>query len=271
MSRNEELARKAAAAFRLEHDLGSDGFGDLFTLIQTTVGIDVMSIPAEESAHGLTMQDPSTGRIVIAVATTPHPMRQRSSVAHELGHVLLGHLELPEPPAPGLRSPQEIQADAFARHLLLPLASVRERIRPGAIGESELSTLVQEFGVSAHIAAIQLRDASLIDDPVFQDLKGMSAHALSLRHGWLDHHTSLARSSDSPRAPQRLIARAVRGVQEGVIGISELARWYDRGVDELESELGQSDEADDDAESVGGVSWGIDEPLFGEPRPDDVG
>jgi hypothetical protein len=268
MSRNEQLAMEAAVAFRAEHDLGSDGFGDLFTLIQATLGIDVMSVSAEESAHGLTMLDPSTGRIVIAVATTPHPMRQRSSVAHELGHVLLGHLELPEPPVPGQRSPQEIQADAFARHVLLPLESVRERIKPGAVGERELSSLVQEFGVSAHIAAIQLRDASLIDDDAVQSLKGLSAHALSLRHGWLDQHAALARSSESPRAPQRLIARAVRGVQEGVLGISELARWYDRGVEELELELGATG---DESESIGDVPWGVDEPLFGDPRPGDDG
>lgn len=268
MSPNEQLALEAAADFRAEHDLGSDGFGDLFTLIQATLGIDVMSIPAEESAHGLTMLDPSTGRIVIAVATTPHPMRQRSSVAHELGHVLLGHLELPESPVPGRRSPQEIQADAFARHVLLPPESVRERRGPDAIGESELSALVQEFGVSAHIAAIQLRDASLIDESTFQELRSLSSHALSLRHGWLDHHAALARSSNSSRAPQSLITRAVRGVQQGVLGISELARWYDRDVEELERELAPSG---DEAEDTGDLSWGIDEPLFEEPRQGDDG
>ena len=268
MSRNEEVAMAAASAFRAEHDLGSDGFGDLFTLIQATLGIDVMSIPAEESAHGLTMLDPSAGRIVIAVATTPHPMRQRSSVAHELGHVLLDHLELRETPVPGQRSPEEIQADAFARHVLLPLESLRERMRPGAVGEAELSALVQEFGVSAHIAAIQLRDASLIDDSAFQQLRSMPSHTLSLRHGWLDHHASLARASGSPRAPQRLIARAVRGVQAGVLGISELARWYDRDVEELERELAP---ADDEMESTGGGSWGIDAPLFGDMLPGDDG
>jgi hypothetical protein len=60
----------------------------------------------------------------------------------------------------------------------------------------------------------------------------------------------------------------VRGVQEGVLGISELARWYDRGVEELELELGATG---DESESIGDVPWGVDEPLFGDPRPGDDG
>jgi len=45
--------------------------------------------------------------------------------AHELGHHIAGDLTSGKTLTPGERSPAEIRADAFARHLLLPLAAVR--------------------------------------------------------------------------------------------------------------------------------------------------
>ena len=90
--------------------------------------IDVLSIDVPEAEHGLAMIDAATGRIVIAVATTAHPMRQRSSIAHELGHVVAGDLDRETPLMPGERSPTEICADAFARYLLLPLDAQLETV-----------------------------------------------------------------------------------------------------------------------------------------------
>ena len=72
---------------------------------------------AGDEEHGLSMRDPATGRTVIAVATTTNPLRQRTSIAHELGHVLAGDLDRPADGAPGERTPAEKQADTFARHL----------------------------------------------------------------------------------------------------------------------------------------------------------
>lgn len=123
--------------------------------MHATVGIDVLSVDATEAEHGLSMVDPTTGRTVIAVATTPHPMRQRSSIAHELGHVVAGDLDSDVSWMPGDRSPAEICADAFARHLLLPLAAARRHVPSGGSPSlSDLSALVQEFELSPAIAAI---------------------------------------------------------------------------------------------------------------------
>ncbi|TDT95573.1 Zn-dependent peptidase ImmA (M78 family) [Streptomyces sp. 846.5] len=262
MSSNESRAQQLAEGFRAEQRLEDAPIKDMFELVHAARGIDVLSIDAPDAEHGLSMTDPSTGRTVIAVATTPHPMRQRSSVAHELGHVLAGDLDGEAPLLlPGGRSSAEICADAFARHLLLPLGAVRRRLPKGAsVSQSDLSALVQEFEVSPHLAAIQLRTAGLIDAEVCTDWGRLSAAHLATTFGWLSQYNSLAVDSTAPRAPQSLMTRAVEGYQRGVLGITELAAWYQQDPAILEDELGHSRqvEAGEDWQD----EWDQDAPLF---------
>ncbi len=206
------------------------------------------------------MRDPVTGRVVIAVATTPHPMRHRSSIAHEIGHVVAGDLDRDVPLVPGERSHEEKRADAFARHLLLPLEAIRRRF-PAAKRPSltDLSDLVQEFEVSPMIASIQLRTLDLIDAGTCRSWGARSASNLAITFGWGSQYHVLAADSSTPRAPQSLMARAVVGYQRGVLGLNELAGWYGRRRAELEEELGVPEPADVDSWSD---EWDDDAPLF---------
>ena len=260
MINNERRARELAEEFRNQHALGDQPIKDMFELVHVAAGVDVISMPAAEAEHGLSMTDPTTGRTVIAVATTHHPMRQRSSIAHELGHILGRDLERPKPLTPGERSPEEIRADAFARHLLLPLGGVRRHCSraQGEISLVDLSDLIQEFEVSPSMAAIQLRDLKLIDQDTCAAWNGHSTTQLAARFGWLSQYRSLAADSAQPRAPQGLMARAVQGYRRGVLSITELASWYGQDAADLEEHLGpqlQRDvQLDDD--------WDSDAPLF---------
>ncbi|GAA2677490.1 ImmA/IrrE family metallo-endopeptidase [Actinoplanes palleronii] len=261
MSPNEQHARQLAEAFRAEHGLDDTPIKDMHELVHVTKGIDVISMPVPDAEHGLSMHDPATGRVVIAVATTAHPMRQRSSIAHELGHVVAGDLERDTYLAPGERSPEEIRADAFARHLLLPLGGVRQRFPTEAtegVTLSVLSDLVQEFEVSPPIAAIQLRTLGLIDAATCTTWSAKSAANLATTFGWGSQYRSLTTDSTAPRAPQSLMARAVEGYQRGVLGITELAAWYGQDATELQKELGPPQSPDEDDE------WDDDAPLFTE-------
>jgi Zn-dependent peptidase ImmA (M78 family) len=234
----------------------------MFELVHAAKGIDVISMNAPDAEHGLSMCDPVTGRVVIAVATTSHPMRQRSSIAHELGHVIAGDLDRAEPLVPGERSPEEICADAFARHLLLPLDAIRRRLAAGSdLALSDLSELVQEFEVSPPIAAIQLRTLQLINADTCANWCTRSAATLAMTFGWGSQYRSLVADSSVPRAPQSLMARAVEGYQQGVLGIHELASWYGQEPAELQEELGTPQLADDD--------WDDDAPLFPTEAPED--
>lgn len=264
MSSNEDRARKLADAFRAEHGLGLGPIKDVFELVHVFAGVDVMSMEASEAEHGLSMMDPASGRVVVAVATTVHPMRQRSSVAHELGHVLAGDLEHPERLAPGERTPEEIRADAFARHLLLPVQAVRTRLGhlTGGVSDAMLSVLVQEYEVSPHLVAIQMKEAGFINPATCREWSELSTATLAARYGWLSQYRTLVGASAAPRAPQALMTRAVEGYRQGVLGITELAQWYAQSADELCEELGVPQQVEEDIPD----RWDTDAPLF----PDDV-
>jgi Zn-dependent peptidase ImmA (M78 family) len=232
--------------------------------VHAATRIDVLSIDVPEAEHGLSMIDPSTGLTVIAVATTQHPMRQRSSIAHELGHVIAGDLDTETPLVPGDRSSAEICADAFARHLLLPLEAVHRRLPASASASlNDLSALVQEFEVSPALAAIQLRTTGRIDAETCVEWSKHSAAHLATTFGWLSQYRSLAADSAIPRAPQSLMTRAVDGYQRGVLGIAELASWYGQEPEVLEEELGLPQQAKESDEWVD--EWDEDAPLFPGP------
>lgn len=267
---NESRAQQLASSFRAEHGLGLAPLGDIFEVVHAFAGVDVLSMDASEAEHGLSMLLPASGRVVIAVATTQHPMRQRSSVAHELGHVLAGDLEADLPLTPGERTPEEIRADAFARHLLLPLEAVTTRLgsRPQGVGEPELSTLVQEFEVSPSLAAIQLRNAGYISASVCDQWRSLSAATVAARNGWLGKYRTLVTDSTGPRAPQGLVTMCVQGYRRGVLGINELATWYGHSPADLQSALGAPEPNergggfDGAVEDVDDDFWDVDAPLF---------
>jgi len=260
MTSNERSACLLAHKFREEHGLGEAPIKDMFELIHAVLGVDVISMDAPGAEHGLSMIDADTARTVIAVATTPHPMRQRSSIAHELGHVLGGDLDRPDHLVPGARSPEEIRADAFARHLLLPLAAVRRRVPAGAFSLEDFSDLVQEFEVSPRLAAIQLRTVGLLEEQTCLEWGALSSAYLATNFGWLSQYRSLVADSVLPRAPQGLMSRAVTAYRRGVLGVAEVAAWYGQDVAEVEAELGLRELP---TSEVGwDEDWGSDAPLF---------
>lgn len=261
MSVNEDRAQELAAAFRENHGLGLSPVKDVFELVHTAAGVDVLSMEASEAEHGLSMLDPATGRVVIAVATTRNPMRQRSSVAHELGHVLAGDLERPDVVRPDERTPAETRADAFARHLLLPVEAVRSRLAAAdQVSIADLSELVQEFEVSPRIASIQMRTAGLISAATCSEWGEQSTLTLAARFGWRSQYRTLAAAAEEPRAPQSLMTRAVEGYRQGALGIAELASWYGQGTEELRAEIGPPPEPEPGLDDA----WDTDAPLFPE-------
>ena len=236
---NPEVDGSAAAArFRQEHRLGLQPLGDLVTLIEQTTGIDVAVLDAGPDEHGMTMRDPKRGAVFIGVARTRHPMRQRSTLAHELGHVQFEDWAGDAGGNWSERSPSEVRADAFARHLLLPARGLREFLgQRTELSESTLSAVVQRFLVSPAIAAIALHQAGYIDAATKQEWKVLSTPQLAVRYGWSDQYQALQADADRRRAPQRLLARSVRGYVEGVLPARAIATLRGIPADAAEAEL----------------------------------
>lgn len=230
--------RAAAGRFRQEHHLGLQPLGDLVAIIEQVTGIDVAVLDVGPDEHGLTMRDPHRNTIVIGVARTRHPMRQRSTLAHELGHVLFEDWVDNGAGNWSDRAPQEIRADAFARHLLVPVVGLRDLLGgQELVTQSTLSAVVQRFLVSPAIASIALHQAGYIDTATKREWMELSARQLAVRFGWSDHYYTLQADSDQRRAPQRLLARTITGYAEGVLPAQAIATLRGITPEAAEAEL----------------------------------
>lgn len=234
----ESAGRTAAERFRQKQRLGVQPLGDLVAIIEQATGIDVAVLDADQDQHGMTMRDPERGSVFVAVARTEHPMRQRSTLAHELGHVLFGDWTDSGTTGRNGRSHAEVRADAFARHLLVPVQGLHAFLEEGdSVGQPELSAVVQRFLASPKIASIALHQAGYIDLPTKQEWMALSTPELATRFGWSDQYLALRADSLRRRAPQQLLARAIRGYSEGVLSAQAIATLRGLTRDEAEQEL----------------------------------
>lgn len=235
----EVQGKEAAAAFRREHHLGVHPLGDLVALIEQITGHDVAVLDAGSDEHGLTMRDPAREVTFIGVARTRKPMRQRSTLAHELAHVLFGDWN--DGDDLSARSAEERRADAFARHLLVPADGLKAFLgtrKP--LSEADLSAVVQWFLVSPAIAAIALRDCGYINTSTKHEWMVLTTPRLATRFGWSDQYQSLQNDSDRTRAPQRLLARAVAGYGEGVVTAQTVATLRGISAEAAAEELAEA-------------------------------
>jgi Zn-dependent peptidase ImmA (M78 family) len=234
----EAEGRDAAERFRQEHHLGHQPLGDLVALVEQAAAVDVAVLDAGPDEHGLTMRDPQRDKVFIGVARTSRPMRQRSTLAHELGHVLFEDWAASSGGKLSDRSPAEIRADAFARHLLIPVPGVRAFLeRTSHVSPATLSAVVQHFLVSPALAVIALEQAGYIDDATKQAWKTTTASQLAIRFGWSDQYHALQADANQRRAPQRLLARSIRGYAEGVLSAQAIATLRGITAQSAEAEL----------------------------------
>lgn len=104
--------------------------------IARDLGISVEKAPFSDDLSGVLMRE--DGHAIIALNKSHHRLRQRFTVAHELGHFALSHqgemfvdhkvLNKRDGRSTIAIDPQEIEANAFAAALLMPEKMVLERV-----------------------------------------------------------------------------------------------------------------------------------------------
>ncbi len=220
---NESIGQHAAKEFRDELKLGYNPIDNMARLIERKVGVGVAYVNTPTPGHGMSMR--LGERYLIAVGCTEHPMRLRSTLAHELGHLrlgsvdrVLGHNEWDK------RTPEEIHADAFARHLLIPLSAVSATADGVTPTTSLLSDLVQSYKASPSMVAIQMRTSGLIGQDTCDEWSRLSTAKLASQFGWHKEYEALAGETRSARAPQPLLARAIEGYRWGLVAAAAIAR-----------------------------------------------
>lgn len=108
------------------------------------------------------------GKPLITYNTSEPPMRQRFTVAHELGHVVLGHLTAAHPKfrdsaanfSSSAHQREERDANRFAAQLLIPADTVEYAVVQKKI--FGIAQLAKIFGVSPIAMEYRLKNLGLI-------------------------------------------------------------------------------------------------------------
>jgi Zn-dependent peptidase ImmA (M78 family) len=129
------------SAVLVREALGPDFVRPFAARLEEHLGIDVVRVAELSTAYSFTVG----GRPVIAVPASGNWFRENWNIAHELGHLIMGHH------ADGISEhdadQREAAANAFAADLLLP-AEVLTSVKWYAMSDKELASLVWAWGVS---------------------------------------------------------------------------------------------------------------------------
>src|SRR5699024_10199850 len=123
------------------HALGADFVRDLLERLEERCGIDMVRVSALSTSYSFHVGE----RAGIAIPGQGNWFRENWDMAHELGHLVLGHERVIQ--HEGEVDGPEREANAFAAELLLPKNEM-EKVDWVAVSAEELSSKVWQWGVS---------------------------------------------------------------------------------------------------------------------------
>jgi Zn-dependent peptidase ImmA (M78 family) len=228
----------AAREARSRLGLGLEApLADALLLIEDVAGVPVTVLALPDGLAGL--QGRKHGRSYIFVNGAESPVRQRFTVAHEFGHVELGHAGSVDYTSDvfgdGRRPPTEIQADGFAAEFMAPVDGVRRWL--GAVGEppNDLETVVRladYFHVSAEAALYRLQVARHLTkgkyEPIKTQIREHEHTTLCRRLGLGDFQDTLSRTEGNlPRLPRATVTQAATAFERGLLTVDQIAGLLD--------------------------------------------
>ena len=220
--------------------------------LEAHLGVDVVRVADVSTAYSFTI----VGRPVIVVAATGNWFRENWSIAHELGHLALGHH------ANGLTDAEwdqhEAAANAFAARLLLPAEQMRGSDW-ASISADELAQRVWDSGVSTEALARRLSSLTVPTGDVIEEWAAQPTQRLIRRH-WNapeadgDPITQRMDEAATRRFPLSLQDAHLKMIAAGDLGKGTLAWMLGVDPDALEVDAPQpTAEVDSDllAEALG--------------------
>jgi Zn-dependent peptidase ImmA (M78 family)/DNA-binding XRE family transcriptional regulator len=190
-------AEKAAVSLRRAWGLGLDSIENLTELLEDK-GVKVGTIEADEEFDACTFDAHAEGRIPVIVTRYGLPGdRQRLSLAHELGHLLL---------APEGKLDREKVAYRFAGAFLVPEPTARFELgdHRRILDLYELHLLKHKYGLSMQAWIYRARDLGIVSQP--------TAAALFKRfkvHGWHKQEPGDPCPPETPKRFDRLVMQAL--------------------------------------------------------------
>jgi Zn-dependent peptidase ImmA (M78 family)/DNA-binding XRE family transcriptional regulator len=222
------LRQGATLAAELRRLLGLDNHPvtDLPQLIEQRLGMDVAIEPLPDGIDGLCVQMDGAA---LAVANADHfPGKQRFTLAHEACHHLNGDAQdlVVERLFTGSKSPEEIRANAFAAHFLMPPSAITDLIGQGPLSDRAAAQIMLVFGASLQAVAWHLFNLRKIDSNERDHLLALGPGSLFSRAGFRSEWQAAQQSRGVRRPPARLQERAIRAYTTGGIGIGPLADLF---------------------------------------------
>ncbi len=208
-----------AEALRREWELGLDPISELTSVLEERgLFVFAVKVGADNKFDGLVCR---AGPLPVIVVEAEWPGdRQRFTLAHELGHLVLG-----ERIAPGLDL--EKACNRFAGAFLAPVSAMRRLLgrRRSRLEIRELYDLKQEFGVSIAALLYRARDSDILSPAGFRQMMVLLA-----RHGWRQHEPGEPIGAERPRLFEQLVYHALA---EEMIGEPKAAELLGRSMTEL--------------------------------------
>lgn len=187
---------RGADLFRSKNGLAASPIADIAVLADE-IGVLVARLPLGNylTPDGCSAVDPVDKSPYVLINSDKPRVRRRFTIAHELGHLALGHLHTGEMVLDEMSSttqPQEIEANAFAAGLLMPeqgvvasLERLRARLGTKALPLEWAVWLSASFGVSEEAAAYRMTNLGLpeaFDGEIVEAVKKTQEKPDLLRH-----------------------------------------------------------------------------------------
>ncbi len=215
---------QAALGLRLYWGVGTNPILNLVELLEGR-GIKILSIPLSDNIDGLTARvSRAHGKAMSSVIVVNRKQcreRQRFTIAHELGHMVLE-----------VRTgiDEEKAAHRFAGAFLMPAETLRAEIGRfrKSIGWSELFELKRIFGVSVQALTYRCKELGIFNESLFRYL----LNELKLR-GWRSYPYEEPFSSKDGEEPTRFSRLCYRALAEELISESKAGELLGISVRDL--------------------------------------
>lgn len=202
------------------------GTHQLAATIEGAFGLEVALEPLGPGLDGMAV---TCSRFKLAmVSSSVAPARQRWTMAHEVGHLLMGDSQDVLVDANVFaKSPTETRANAFAAAFLMPKDVLAEAWgNQASVTEARVAGMLDRFGVSQQALAYRLHNVGLVNAAGRDRILGLHPMVSVMRNQG-------TRQSEGYWIPTGLSQDAIRAYQSGQLGIRWIANLMHLEVDDL--------------------------------------
>lgn len=240
---------KRAREARDELGLGQDGpIEDVLRAVEDLGGAHVVVIELPDEVAGAYLKRAELP--LLFVCGTDFPGRQRFTLAHEFGHLRMGHesvVDRYEEIYGRSHSVNEVMANAFAAEFLVPRRAIqtwsRAQGRRHRVTLEDVATLACEYGVSTIMMRYRLDTCGVLRDErlarqLDAEIEAKEHHEVIDRLGLVHPDDELERAKDHlPRIPPAICNSLLGDLLTGTMDVAAAAAKSGRTEEQIRKAL----------------------------------